>query len=67
MSETDGPRTRKLLNAKSVSARYDDLPARTLNKWIGRGWLPKPTVIGNRRFWDEYELNKFEASRDAAK
>jgi hypothetical protein len=63
-SSDDRPK-RRLLNAQSICARYDEIQPRTLFKWIEKGLLPQPIRVGNRRFWDEAALNEFEAQRDA--
>jgi hypothetical protein len=65
MTDQAEPKTaRKLLNSKSVRARYDDVSPRTLERWIVDGRIPAPIRIGRLRFWDERKLEESEAARD---
>jgi hypothetical protein len=36
---------------------------RTLDRWVELGLLPLPIYINGYRFWDEAELDRFDATR----
>lgn len=52
---------------KQVRARYNDVCARTIDRWIAAPHLdfPKPTMINGRRFWRLGELRQWERQRAA--
>jgi hypothetical protein len=55
---------RKRLTSRDVCARYN-VCTRTIDRWVAdpRLAFPKPLVIRRRRYWDEDELDKFEATQ----
>jgi len=53
---------RKLTSAE-VAARYGGRSVRTIDRWIENGELPPPMRINRFRFWDEKELDAFDARR----
>jgi hypothetical protein len=46
-------------NSQYVRARYDSISDMTLWRWINDPTLgfPQPTIIRNRRYWDEEALD----------
>jgi predicted DNA-binding transcriptional regulator AlpA len=56
------------LNSRSVRARYDNPSDMTLWRWVNDDKLnfPKPAIIRGRRYWDEAELDAWDASQAAA-
>jgi predicted DNA-binding transcriptional regulator AlpA len=53
---------RRLIDSADLCARYGRV-ARTLDRWIESGDLPKPIYIRKLRYWDEAELDKFDDAR----
>ena len=56
---------RRYLNSKRVRARYGDVSDMSLWRWLHDAEMnfPKPMLINGRRYWDEHELDAFDASR----
>ena len=57
--------TTKYLPAKAVAARYG-VADRTVDRWLQTNNLPPPVYIQKRRYWLEHDLDKYDASRQAA-
>jgi predicted DNA-binding transcriptional regulator AlpA len=59
---------KRYLPASKLRRRYGDCSDMTLWRWIkdDRLQFPKPIYINGRRYWDEYELDKFD-QRQATK
>jgi hypothetical protein len=55
----------KRLRSRDVRARYNDISERTLSRWERDPVLgfPQPMVINRRKFWNENELDAFDAAR----
>jgi hypothetical protein len=46
------PHLLKLVGARGVCARYDNISLRTLDRWLARKVIPPPDrVINSRRYW----------------
>ena len=55
----------KLLRSSDVRARYNGISDRTLCRWerdpdMG---FPRPLIINKRKYWDEFELDAFDAAQ----
>jgi hypothetical protein len=61
--EAERPKKRRLVRARGLRARYDDVCDRTISRWVEAGVLPAPLVINNVRFWDEDELDRPDRER----
>ena len=61
MSETDDV----MLTAKQVQARYGNISAMTLSRWVkdDRLQFPRPLYIHSRRYWNLGELIAWEKRR----
>ena len=54
---------KKFLTSRQVCARYGDVSSMSLWRWCNDAELgfPQPVRINRIRFWDEAELNAFDA------
>jgi DNA-binding transcriptional MerR regulator len=52
-------KSKKLLPTRALCERYD-IVDRTIDRWVEQGILPAPTIINNRRYWPEDEIEKRE-------
>jgi predicted DNA-binding transcriptional regulator AlpA len=50
------------LPTRDVCARYG-VVARTVDRWVETGVLPKPMRINRVRYWDLLELEEFDRAR----
>jgi predicted DNA-binding transcriptional regulator AlpA len=57
-------RSKKKLPTRAVMARYS-ISDRTIDRWTADPELnfPKPIYIQRRRYWEEDELDAFDASK----
>jgi predicted DNA-binding transcriptional regulator AlpA len=57
-------RSKKKLPTRAVMSRYG-VSDRTVDRWVADPNLkfPKPIYIQRRRYWDEAELDAFDATR----
>lgn len=55
----------QMVGTKKVRARYDNVCARTIDRWIADDELgfPRPTMINGRRYWRLGELQQWERER----
>jgi predicted DNA-binding transcriptional regulator AlpA len=56
---------KRLRDSRFVRERYGR-SLKTLDRWLESGDLPKPLYIRGIRYWDEAELDAFDASRGTA-
>jgi predicted site-specific integrase-resolvase len=52
-------KAKKLLPTRALCERYD-IVDRTVDRWVAQGILPAPTIINNRRYWPEDEIERRE-------
>jgi len=55
-------RKKRKLGIRRMMDRYG-VSDRTIDNWTRDGKLPKPIKIGRLNFWDEDELDEFDAKR----
>jgi predicted DNA-binding transcriptional regulator AlpA len=51
------------LGIRAVMTRYGGISDRTVDRWLEKLDFPKPIYIQRRRYWDEAELDAFDATR----
>ncbi len=56
-----------LVSSRSVRARFDNISRVTLDRWVERGWLPKPVQIGTVRYWREADVRALQNEGTAAR
>jgi predicted DNA-binding transcriptional regulator AlpA len=61
---------KRLLGIRALMQRYDDCSDRTIDRWTSDPkyadlGFPQPIYIKRRRFWDEDELDDFDARQAA--
>jgi hypothetical protein len=52
----------KKLPTSAVAARYGKT-AKTLDRWVETGIIPRPKYINGYKFWDEAELDASDSAR----
>jgi DNA-binding transcriptional MerR regulator len=58
---------KRLIGIRAVRARYGDVNARTIDRWLKRQLIPPPDRrINNRRYWYEHKLDRHDRQRVAA-
>lgn len=50
----------KLIPGSAVRARLGGVSRVTIDRWIEKGWLPKPVYIGQTRYWREEDIGRLE-------
>ena len=57
---------KRLIGIRAVRARYDDVSARTIDRWLDQQLIPPPDRrINNRRYWYEHKLDRHDRQRVA--
>jgi DNA-binding transcriptional MerR regulator len=52
---------KRLIGIRAVRARYGDVNARTIDRWLERQVIPPPDRrINNRRYWYEHKLDRHD-------
>ena len=54
-----------LVSSRSVRARFDNISRVTLDRWVQRGWLPKPVKIGQMSYWRERDVRTLQSQGTA--
>jgi len=51
----------RLVGIRAVRTRYNDVSARTIDRWIKQQLIPAPDRrINNRRYWSEHKLDRHD-------
>ena len=51
----------RLVGIRVVRTRYNDVSARTIDRWIEQQLIPAPDRrINNRRYWYEHKLDRHD-------
>jgi predicted DNA-binding transcriptional regulator AlpA len=57
-------KAKKLIKTGELRARYGGICERTVFYWLERGTLPQPIKINGYRYWNEAELDAYDARRE---
>ena len=59
--KTNPPKTQRI-PSRLLARRYN-ISTKTIDRWLEIGILPQPIIVINRcRYWDEVELDAFDAA-----